>query len=145
MMAGKHPLDPLRGPQLMVTAMLDEPMPRLREMVPDVPQELADVIDRCLLKVKDQRFPDALSLLRALEPFLPGRYTRELKIDESPYAGLSSFQESDADRFFGRSREIAAMVNRIHDQPLLAVVGPSGAGKSSFRARGYCARAEALR
>ncbi len=132
MLSGKHPLDPLRGPQLMVTAMLDEAMPRLREMVADVPQELADVVDRCLLKPKDQRFPDALSLLRALEPFLPGRYTRELRIDESPYAGLSSFQESDADRFFGRSREIAAMVNRIQDRPLLAVVGPSGTGKTSF-------------
>ncbi len=132
MIAGKHPLDPLRGPQLMVTAQLDEPMPRLRDAVPDVPPELADIVDRCLLKHKEQRFPDALSLLRALEPFLPGRYTRELRIDESPYAGLSSFQESDADRFFGRSREIAAMVNRLQDRPLLAVVGPSGAGKSSF-------------
>jgi serine/threonine protein kinase len=132
MIAGKHPLDPLRGPQLMVTAMLDEPMPRLQTMAPDVPPELAAVIDRCLLKRKEERFPDALSLLRALEPFLPGRYTRELRIDESPYAGLSSFQEADADRFFGRSREIAALVNRINDRPLIGVVGPSGTGKSSF-------------
>jgi eukaryotic-like serine/threonine-protein kinase len=132
MVYGKHPLHPLRGEQLMVTGFLDEPMPRLREKAPDVPQELANVIDRCLLKKKDQRFPDALSLLRALEPFLPGRYTRELRIDESPYAGLSSFQETDADRFFGRSQEIAALVTRIRDRPLMGVVGPSGAGKSSF-------------
>jgi serine/threonine protein kinase len=132
MIAGKHPLDPLRGPQLSVTAHLEEPMPRLREAAPDVAPELAEVVDRCLLKPKDQRLQDAASLLRALEPFLPGRYTRELRIDESPYAGLSSFQENDANRFFGRSREIAALVNRINDQPLVAVVGPSGAGKSSF-------------
>jgi serine/threonine protein kinase len=132
MIAGKHPLDPLRGPQLMVTGMVDEPMPRLQSVVPDVPPDLAAVIDRCLLKRKEERFPDANSLLRALEPFLPGRYSRELRIDESPYAGLSSFQEADADRFFGRTREIAAMVNRINDRPLLAVVGPSGTGKSSF-------------
>ncbi|WP_414640823.1 serine/threonine-protein kinase [Archangium sp.] len=132
MIAGKHPLDPLRGPQLMVTGILDEPMPRLQSVVPDVPPDLAAVIDRCLLKVKDQRFPDAHTLLKALEPFLPGRYSRELRIDESPYAGLSSFQEADADRFFGRTREIAALVNRISDRPLLAVVGPSGTGKSSF-------------
>jgi serine/threonine protein kinase len=132
MIAGKHPLDPLRGPQLSVTAHLNEPMPRLRDMASDVDPALADVIDRCLIKPKDQRTPDAASLLRALEPFLPGRYTRELRLDESPYAGLSSFQEADADRFFGRSREIAALVNRIGTQPLVAVVGPSGAGKSSF-------------
>ncbi|HYH95296.1 protein kinase domain-containing protein [Hyalangium sp.] len=132
MIAGKHPLDPLRGPQLSVTAHLAEPMPRLRDMSSDVDPALADVIDRCLIKPKDQRTPDAATLLRALEPFLPGRYTRELRMDESPYAGLSSFQEADADRFFGRSREIAALVNRIGVQPLVAVVGTSGAGKSSF-------------
>ncbi|WP_224361853.1 serine/threonine-protein kinase [Hyalangium versicolor] len=132
MLAGRHPLEPLRGPQLAITAFLDETMPRLRDVAPEVPAEVADVVDRCLLKRKEERFPDAPALLRALEPFLPGRYTRELRVDESPYAGLSSFQEADADRFFGRSREIAALVSRLRDRPLMAVVGPSGAGKSSF-------------
>jgi len=132
MIAGKHPLDPLRGPQLMVTAHFNEPMPRLREKAPDVEARLAEVVDKCLLKHKEQRYADATSLLRALEPFLPGRYTRELRADESPYAGLSSFQEADANRFFGRSKEIAALVSRIQDRPVVAVVGPSGAGKSSF-------------
>ncbi len=72
MLAGKHPLEPLRGGQLVVTGFLDEPMPRLRAVAPEVPAGLAEVVDRCLLKRKEQRFPDALSLLRALEPFLPG-------------------------------------------------------------------------
>ncbi len=132
MLSGKHPLDPLKGHQLMVTGMLDTPMPSLKSKSSDVPAELIAIVDRCLLKRKEQRFPDAVTLLRALEPFLPGRYTRELKIDESPYAGLSAFQESDANRFFGRGQEIAATVNRVRERPLLAVVGPSGAGKSSF-------------
>ncbi|MDC0712659.1 serine/threonine-protein kinase [Stigmatella sp. ncwal1] len=134
MLAGRHPLEPLRGPQLAVTAFLDEPMPRLRDVAPDVPAALADVVDRCLLKRKEERFPDAASVLRALEPFLPGRYSREMRIDESesPYAGLSSFQESNAALFFGRSKEIGALMSRIRDRPLMAVVGPSGAGKSSF-------------
>lgn len=134
MLAGKHPLDPLRGHQLMVTGMLDTPMPKLAPRAPDhVPPELANVVDRCLLKRKEQRWPDAVSLLRALEPFLPGRYsTVELKIDESPYAGLAAFQESDAARFFGRTQEIVATVNRVRERPMLGVVGPSGAGKSSF-------------
>ncbi|MFZ5445888.1 MAG: protein kinase domain-containing protein, partial [Myxococcota bacterium] len=132
MLTGKHPLDPLKGHQLMVTGMLDTPMPSLRTKASDVPAELAAVVDRCLLKRKEQRFPDAVTLLRALEPFLPGRYTRELKIDESPYAGLAAFQENDANRFFGRAQEIAATVNRVRERPLIGVVGPSGAGKSSF-------------
>jgi serine/threonine protein kinase len=132
MLAGRHPLEPLRGPQLMVTGDLRKPMPRLLDAAPGAPLELAAVVDRCLLKRKEERFPDAASLLRALEPMLPGRHALELRMDESPYAGLSAFQEADAGRFFGRSREIAAVVNRLRDRPLLAMVGPSGAGKSSF-------------
>jgi DNA-binding winged helix-turn-helix (wHTH) protein/WD40 repeat protein len=49
-----------------------------------------------------------------------------------PYPGLSAFTEADADVFFGRDAEIAAMWRRIAGHRLLAVVGPSGVGKSSF-------------
>ncbi len=132
MLAGRHPLAPLKGHQLMVTAMLDQPMPSLREACPDVGENLIRVVDRCLRKPIGERYASAKDLLEALEPLLPGRYTRSLRIDESPYAGLSAFQESDANRFFGRNREIAALVTRMRDQPLIGVVGPSGVGKSSF-------------
>ena len=133
MLAGRHPLSPLQGNQLVCTAMLDQPMPRLRDMAPDVPAGIADVVDRCLLKVKEHRWANARELLKALEPFVPGRYTtRELQIDESPYAGLTAFQENDAGRFFGRSREILAGVQRVRERPIVAIAGPSGVGKSSF-------------
>jgi hypothetical protein len=133
MICGRHPLHPLDGNQLVVTAMLELPMPSMAEAAPPaVPRELIQIVDRCLLKLKEQRWQSAAELLAALEPFLPGRRTLELHLDESPYAGLSSFQESDAGKFFGRSREIAAMVTRIRDRPLMAVVGSSGVGKSSF-------------
>ncbi|CAN5911531.1 serine/threonine-protein kinase [soil metagenome] len=134
MICGRHPLHPLDGNQLVVTAMLELPMPSMQEAAPpDVPRELIQIVDKCLLKIKEQRWQSATELLEALEPFLPGRAGKQpLQIDESPYAGLSSFQENDAAKFFGRNREIAAMVTRIRDRPLLAVVGPSGIGKSSF-------------
>ncbi|MBA3538292.1 MAG: protein kinase [Deltaproteobacteria bacterium] len=133
LICGRHPLHPLDGNQLVVTAMLELPMPSMQEAAPpDVPRELIQIVDRCLLKMKEQRWQTAEELLHALEPFLPGRRMKELQIDESPYAGLSSFQESDAGKFFGRNREIAAMVTRIRDRPIMAVVGSSGVGKSSF-------------
>ena len=133
MICGRHPLHPLDGNQLVVTAMLELPMPSMQEAAPpDVPRELIQIVDRCLLKMKEQRWQSASELLKALEPFVPGRRSQELKIDETPYAGLSSFQENDANKFFGRNREIAAMVTRIRDRPLMAVVGSSGVGKSSF-------------
>ncbi|HVV82700.1 MAG TPA: serine/threonine-protein kinase [Kofleriaceae bacterium] len=133
LLAGKHPLAPLQGNQLVVTAMLDKPMPKLKEAVSDVPQGLCDIVDRCLMKHKEERYKDAKELLKALEAYLPGRMASlQLAIDESPYTGLSSFQESDANRFFGRSREIAAAVPKLRDHAMMAVLGPSGVGKSSF-------------
>jgi serine/threonine protein kinase len=133
MICGRHPLHPLNGNQLVVTAMLELPMPSMQEAAPsEVPRELVQIVDRCLLKLKEQRWQSAPALLRALEPFQPGRRSLELQLDELPYAGLSSFQESDAGKFFGRNSEIAAMVTRIRDRPLMAVVGSSGVGKSSF-------------
>jgi serine/threonine protein kinase len=132
MVAGQHPLAPRKGWDLMVTGVLREPMPSVRGACPALPDELADIIDRCLQKPKPQRFGSARELLDALEPLLPGRFIRRLRSDESPYAGLKSFQESDAHRFFGRARDVAAAVARLRDAPLLGIVGPSGVGKSSF-------------
>ena len=134
MIAGRHPLYPMDGHQLMVTAMLEMPMPSLGDAAPsDVPLELVQVVDRCLRKIKTDRWGSAAELLAALEAFLPGRrQVAQLASDESPYAGLSSFQEGDADKFFGRGREVAAMVTRLRERALIGVVGSSGVGKSSF-------------
>jgi serine/threonine protein kinase len=134
MVTGRHPLAELQGWTLgMSVSTLNEPMPRVREVNPAVPDDLAAVIDRCLVKPMSARMPSARALLDALEPLLPQRRSaRSLRADQSPYAGLGAFQEADADRFFGRTRDIAAATARLRDQPLLAVVGASGAGKSSF-------------
>src|SRR5262249_37043503 len=74
MLSGRHPFEivPAVDPLAWVV-QLDESMPRLSEIAPDVPPELADVVDRCLRKRKAERLPDARALLRALEAFLPGR------------------------------------------------------------------------
>jgi WD40 repeat protein/DNA-binding SARP family transcriptional activator len=48
-----------------------------------------------------------------------------------PFKGLASFQEADAQYFFGRERLVAELVARLVGAPLLAIVGPSGSGKSS--------------
>jgi WD40 repeat protein/DNA-binding SARP family transcriptional activator len=49
-----------------------------------------------------------------------------------PYMGLRTFQETDADFFFGREELVAALLARLAKSSLLAVVGPSGSGKSSL-------------
>ena len=130
MLAGRHPIDPPTSQQLINNAASDDPMPSLADR--DVPQGLAETVDACLVKPKAHRLPTAHELALRLEALLPGRAARTLAEGESPYPGLTAFQENDADRFFGRAREVARMVAKIREQPLTGVVGPSGAGKSSF-------------
>lgn len=56
-----------------------------------------------------------------------------------PYPGLEAFTEDDAGVFFGRDREVAELVARLHPVAAVAaarrcvvVIGPSGSGKSSL-------------
>ncbi|MEM9492729.1 MAG: serine/threonine-protein kinase, partial [Myxococcota bacterium] len=131
---GRHPLEPLSMERLQEIPDLDRSMPSIRQAGCEVPDELARVIDLCLAKRRDERMPSAERLLAALEPLLP--YGRQLGANISPYAGLAAFKESDAGRFFGRSRDVAALIARLRDRPLVGVVGPSGVGKSSFISAG---------
>jgi len=52
-------------------------------------------------------------------------------LGDPPFQGLQYFDEADADRFFGREHLTARLVERLRQEPLLAVVGASGSGKSS--------------
>ncbi|WP_437840428.1 serine/threonine-protein kinase [Sorangium sp. So ce1153] len=128
---GAHPLAPCRMQDLVAVPRLDEPMPEVGAGHPEL-GALGAIIDRCLRKRKAERFASAQELLAALAPLLPGRREIHLGADESPFAGLSSFQEADADRFFGRAQDLAGVVARLRSQPLLALAGASGVGKSSL-------------
>jgi DNA-binding SARP family transcriptional activator/WD40 repeat protein len=59
--------------------------------------------------------------------------------DVCPYLGLVSYGEEDADRFFGRQREVAACLDGLARSGVLAVVGASGSGKSSLVRAGVAA------
>ncbi|MGK3987685.1 protein kinase [Sorangium sp. So ce136] len=131
LVTGAHPLDPFSAARLVEIVNLDLPMPLASQRRPDV-GALGALIDRCLKKRQAERVASARELLAELEALLPGRTALALDEDESPFAGLAAFQEADAPRFFGREREVAALVTRLRNQQLVAVAGPSGAGKSSF-------------
>ncbi|WP_428263647.1 protein kinase domain-containing protein [Haliangium sp.] len=126
---GHHPVPQESLSYLYEIADLDEPMPSARERAPEL-GPLAAIIDRCLIKDRHDRVDSAGALADELAALLPARPT--LADDHSPFAGLAPFQEGDADRFFGRDRDIAALVERVQSHPLVTTVGPSGAGKSSL-------------
>jgi WD40 repeat protein/serine/threonine protein kinase len=133
LVTGNHPLEPLLPDALVTVGMLELPMPSVRETLPQL-GKLAAVIDRCLLKHKEDRIGSAQELCDALEAIArPHVYRQGGEDDElNPYAGLSAFQEHDADRFFGRDALVAQLSRRCAELPLLALIGASGAGKSSL-------------
>ena len=132
MLAGRHPVEPLASDALIGALLSSDPLPSIRTVVPDLPELLIRLVDGCLRKSKAARIGSAAELARGLEQLLPGRTGRQLADGESPYPGLTAFQEQDANRFFGRARDITRMVARVRELPLSAIIGPSGVGKSSF-------------
>ena len=103
---------------------------RVRQVPPDVPEgPWSAVLQRALASSRDDRYPSAHALARALEEVtlrLPGVEERR------PYPGLAAFTEQDAEYFFGREVEVEAVWKKLKRPRLLGVIGPSGAGKSSF-------------
>lgn len=58
----------------------------------------------------------------------------------SPFPGLRPFSPSDADIFFGRTRETDELVGLVAKSRFVAVTGASGSGKSSLVAAGLIPR-----
>lgn len=85
---------------------------------------------RALAHEPRERFESSAALARALEDV---RRRLGLVEEKSPYPGLASFTEADAENFFGREAEVAQIWKTLSGPPrLLGVIGASGAGKSSL-------------
>jgi hypothetical protein len=95
--------------------------------VPDSPW--APVLKKAVAKDRAGRYNSAHTLTRALEDVTLRVEGAE---DLTPYPGLASFTEEDAEYFFGREAEIEQMWRKLEGPHLLAIVGPSGSGKTSF-------------
>ncbi len=133
MLTGEHPVG-TRSAQVLAREVTNfkKKLRSVRELNPDIPPELDKVVSKCLEKRKDRRFKTANELLRTLESLDPSRQRGHISEIDNPYPGLATFQERDADKFFGRDSEIARFLEKLEHNALLAVIGPSGAGKSSF-------------
>ena len=54
----------------------------------------------------------------------------------SPYLGLETYQEGDADLFFGREQLTGELVELLRSARFMCLAGPSGSGKSSLARAG---------
>ncbi|WP_329429958.1 hypothetical protein OG339_17085 [Streptosporangium sp. NBC_01495] len=53
-------------------------------------------------------------------------------VTDAPYLGLASYQARDGDRFFGRDRLVAELLELVGRHRFTGLFGPSGSGKSSL-------------
>jgi serine/threonine-protein kinase len=66
MCSGRRPFAGRSSAEVLAAILRDEPSP-LRELAPEIPAELAGVVERCMAKSPADRFRDARELLDALE------------------------------------------------------------------------------
>ncbi len=64
-LTGRRPFKRDSPVSTMLAIVLEDPVP-IEEIRPDVPDELVDIVDRCLAKDRDLRFPSAAALRDAL-------------------------------------------------------------------------------
>ncbi len=67
MISGKVPYDAPNAPQILVQTLSSEPFPDIRDIVPEVKDELAVVIRRMCVKECDRRIPTPAALIAEFE------------------------------------------------------------------------------
>jgi serine/threonine protein kinase len=140
MLAGARPFVGDSRADLVASILTRDPPP----LPPSVPRGVQAVVLRCLEKRPEDRFTSARDVAYALEAALestPARVMEQRREEPRPYPGLAAFTEADAERFFGREEEVAALWRKVPERTLLALIGPSGAGKTSFVRAGLVAHA----
>ena len=130
LLSRSHPLGTTTMPRLVEAAATETPMPRLSTRIAGITPNLDRVVARCLEKKKADRYQTARELLVALEELVPRG--RDQALDGSPFPGMTAFDEADADRFFGRTRDKTRIATTLAEVPLVVIAGPSGVGKSSL-------------
>ncbi len=71
-LTGRPPFDAPTTPQILMLHMT-QPVPSLAAQRPDLPQALVEIVERCLAKEPDARFPGGEAMVAALEPVAASR------------------------------------------------------------------------
>lgn len=136
MLTARHPSGSFSSRTLREAALSLAPYPSISLTAAELPPQVAEVVDRCLRKLPEERYGSSRELLEALEALSrPGRRATTA-LEECPYPGLAQFTVHDAARYFGRTREVTAALAILRRTSVLALVGPSGSGKSSLALAG---------
>ncbi len=111
----------------------------LAEVASYAPPDLAKLIDALVAPTREARPRSANAVLRSLERIrsaLAGHDRTLPPAARGPFPGLDRYEASDRDVFFGRSPEIAGLLELARTRGLVGIVGRSGTGKSSLARAG---------
>lgn len=115
------------------------PAAPVAEVAPGTPPELAKLVDSLVAAKRELRPRSADVVRHTLERVrsaLAG-HARALPAEErGPFPGLDKYEADDRDVFFGRSAEIAGVIELLRTRGLVGIVGLSGTGKSSLTRAG---------
>jgi serine/threonine protein kinase/formylglycine-generating enzyme required for sulfatase activity len=121
---------PHRGADLAaLRRAVASPPPSIGDRCPDAPAALVALVDGCLSGERTARPASADAVAHALDGILTGA---PALTGGNPYRGLRAFDAEHRGDFFGRGSDVAAVVDRLREGPLVAVAGDSGIGKSSL-------------
>ncbi|MEV6423139.1 hypothetical protein [Streptomyces sp. NPDC051662] len=103
--------------------------------------------------VWDERLGAVVGMVVAADPQQPSAFLiptgelllavpslREAVLPSSPFRGLSAFQETDSEVFYGRDEESDEVTALVTEHPVVTIFGPSGCGKSSLVRAGVVPR-----
>ena len=146
-LAGALPFADSASASEVIERQLNEPYPKLSELRTDVPEPLADAVTTATAKDPTERFASMADFIRALDAAVaPTEAATTAPASapvgklENPYLGLLAFDDTSADRFFGRERLVSELVARLGgtgvESRCVVLVGPSGSGKSSVARAG---------
>ncbi len=142
MLAGERPFNaptPTAGTVADIAHILNDPLPDIRQARPDIPNALADLLDRMLTKERDGRIPSVRLVGAELEAMLYEALTPETKRSPQPFAAprVDWGEIPHLDVFHGRQEEQNSLTNwLIGDRcRVVTILGMGGQGKTSLAAQ----------
>lgn len=158
MLTGRLPFDNRQPLPVLITSILNQPVPDITTLRPDVPSGLGDLLYQMLEKNPEQRVGSVRLVGATLETLLSGTPVTPIRLsqtmpavnraatDTSPTVQMNNTTDSTTivrnapsqpGRFIGREndmRELAKTV-RSGEARLISITGPGGVGKSRLALR----------
>lgn len=141
---GKLPFGPGKPLTVALKHIKETPLAP-RKLKPELPRELEAIILKAMVKEREQRYPDALSLLADLDSLLAEKdesvresESQKFQLPELALTGQNPYLNRTMIRdrrfFFGRKKEIATIYSRLGAArpQSVSIVGERRIGKSSL-------------